>query len=221
MHARLDVAAHYRSENRDLREQLQTLSRDLEQNRTARLHLELQLRDIEAESRRLAVQWIDIEQKNLALANLYVAVRQLHGTLSRAEVLDAVTEIIVGLIGSETLAVFERSDDGAAFRRIASMGIPAEAYKELSVDADPLGRLLASGERYLAGEHDELAPEIDIPVCAVLPLRLNGRVSGGIVLFRLLSQKCGFQSIDYELFDLLATHAAIALHCTAGGGVVA
>lgn len=48
-----------------------------------------------------------------------------------------------------------------------------------------------------------------------LPLCLGERVTGGIVLFSLLAQKRGFNDADYELFELLSEHAAIALHCTA------
>jgi hypothetical protein len=39
-------------------------------------------------------------------------------------------------------------------------------------------------------------------------------VTGAIALFRLLPQKAGFQAVDRELFDLLATHAATALYCS-------
>jgi hypothetical protein len=38
-------------------------------------------------------------------------------------------------------------------------------------------------------------------------------VSGAIALFRLLPQKSGIEAVDRELFELLATHAATALHC--------
>ena len=41
------------------------------------------------------------------------------------------------------------------------------------------------------------------------------RVTGAIAIFRLLPQKTGFEEVDRELFELLATHAATALYCTA------
>jgi hypothetical protein len=177
--------------------------------------LEMQLRTIEIESRRLTERWQEIERKNIALANLYVAIHQLHGTLVRAEVVEALTEIMVGLIGSETLAIFERSDDGAPFRLIGSFGIDAFDYRELASD-DSLGRLLGSGIRYVAGEPHPIADALEMPIAAALPLLLEGRVTGGIVLFSLLAHKRGFDDVDYDLFDLLTTHAAIALHCTGG-----
>src|SRR5437773_260151 len=76
--------------------------------------------------------------------------------------------------------------------------------------------LLASGVRYIAGEPHALADALETPIAAALPLRLDEHVTGGIVLFSLLAHKSGFEDVDYDLFDLLTRHAAIALHCTGG-----
>jgi hypothetical protein len=45
-----------------------------------------------------------------------------------------------------------------------------------------------------------------------VPLHLNGRVVGIIALFKLLPQKAGLEAVDHELFSLLSSHAARALH---------
>jgi len=147
------------------------------------------------------------------LAALYVILRQLHGTLARADVVALLLEIVAGMIGSEKLAVFERDDDGA-FRLIASMGVDADDYRDVHAARDPLGRLLASGTRYIAGQPHALADELEMPIAAALPLHVHGRVTGGIVLFSLLPQKHGFDEVDHQLFDLLTTHGAIALRST-------
>jgi hypothetical protein len=47
-----------------------------------------------------------------------------------------------------------------------------------------------------------------------VPLRLGESTTGAIAIFRLLPQKPGLEPLDYELFDLLGTHAAAALYCT-------
>ena len=187
---------------------------DAERRQVARL--EMQLRTIETESRQLAARWAEIERKNAALTNLYVALHQLHSTLMRGGVVEALTEIVVGLIGSEALAIYERGVDGA-FRVITSLGFNAD---DVSVD-DPLALLLASGVRYVAGEPHPLLCAPDVPVAAALPLIFGGRVTGGIVIASLLAQKPGFTEADYELFDVLSTHAAIALYRTTGEEVAA
>jgi hypothetical protein len=45
-----------------------------------------------------------------------------------------------------------------------------------------------------------------------IPLRLAERCVGVIAIFRLLPQKAGLEPSDHELFALLSTHAALALH---------
>jgi uncharacterized coiled-coil protein SlyX len=178
-------------------------------------NLEMQLRTMEAESRLLAERWQEIERKNAALANLYVAMHQIHGTLVRSEVIEALVEILIGLVGSEALAIYERSGDGARFVLLGSFGVDASDERELNACCDPLGRVLASGARYVAGEPHPLPAADDAGVAVALPLCLGGRVTGGIVLFSLLAQKRGLDDVDYELFELLSHHAALALHCTA------
>jgi GAF domain-containing protein len=45
-----------------------------------------------------------------------------------------------------------------------------------------------------------------------VPLKLGDQLVGALALFRLLPQKAGFEPLDRELFELLATHAATALY---------
>jgi GAF domain-containing protein len=58
------------------------------------------------------------------------------------------------------------------------------------------------------------AAQADGPGDAIVsvPLRHQGQVVGLIAIFRLLPQKPGIEPIDRELFTLLSTHAAVALH---------
>ena len=53
---------------------------------------------------------------------------------------------------------------------------------------------------------------IEADAIVSIPLRLNDRVVGLIALFKLLPQKPGIEAIDQELFTLLSTHAARAMH---------
>lgn len=207
-----DLALEVESDNVRLQHQLTALAEGLKQNQAERLRLDVQLRDINAATRRLALRWTEVERRNNTLSSLYVAVRQLHSRLTRTEVLEALTEIIVGLIGCEELAVFGRSNDGATFGLLTSDGIHAEAYSEISTTDHPLGRLLAAGQLYVDGDGNELAADLDRPIAAAVPLRFDGRVTGAIVMFSFLSQKTELLDADYELFELLATHAAIALY---------
>jgi len=51
---------------------------------------------------------------------------------------------------------------------------------------------------------------IDRPLAAV-PLKIKDQVIGLIAIYKLLQQKEAFAAVDYELFALLAAHAATAV----------
>ena len=46
---------------------------------------------------------------------------------------------------------------------------------------------------------------------AVIPLTIHGETSGVLAVYRLFVQKEAFEAIDYQLFSMLAEHAATAL----------
>jgi nitrate/nitrite-specific signal transduction histidine kinase len=193
----------------DAREYVQSL---LDENR--RLH-DL-LSEIQDESRKASERYVEVEQQNTNLANLYVASYQLHGTLDRERILESMKEIIINLIGSEELAIWEVDQEREELRLAASFGIDEEPWRSIPLDSNSglVGLVTVSGERYVAGQ-SPLQPEgRDKSLLACLPLKLDERVIGAIGIFSLLAQKHGLEPVDFELFDLLATHGATALYCT-------
>jgi len=210
-------------ENERLQQQLANAAEELERHRREHDQMRRQLSDIERESRSFANQFAEIEQRNMNLANLYVSSYQLHGTLDRRAVLDSIREIVINLIGCEELAVFELSGDGTALDLVTSFGVDEAAYRRVSISEHAIGKLAATGEVYIGATAEGEGKPL---VTACLPLKLDGRVTGAIVLFKLLPHKPALQELDFELFDLLGTHAATALYCTSlhqrvTGGVAA
>jgi hypothetical protein len=165
-----------------------------------------QLEDAEAESQRHLEEFASFEQQNANLANLYVASYRLHSTLDREEVLAAIQEIVINLIGSEELAVYE-GESLHTLRPLAQFGIDPDATLLAAAVRARLEKALESGKAWVAD-----APSPD-SVTACVPLTVGGRATGAIVVMRLLEQKRSIEPVDYELFDLLATHAATALYC--------
>jgi len=199
------------AENERLNRQLLEVSDELERQRREQDQLRRQLSEFEHQSRSYADQFAEIEQRNLNLANLYVSSYQLHGTLDRSAVLDAIKEIMINLIGSEELAVFELGADRDTLELVTSFGIDQDRYQRVSLANDAIGKLAGTGEIYVG----QPSVQDDRPqITACLPLKLDGVVMGAIVLFSLLPHKPGLQELDFELFDLLGTHAATALYCT-------
>ncbi len=206
------LAASAERENRSLQEQLKAVAAELDRYQQEKTMLRVQLGELERDSHRHLEEFARVEKRSADLANLYVSSYQLHGTLDREAVLTAIREIVINLIGSEELGVFELSDDGSALELVTSYGIDETSYQRLSLTAHPVGQLIAGGEMYLSGK--SLAPFGMPPIVACVPLKLDGHVTGAVILFSLLGHKDGLGELDYELFDLLATHAATALYCT-------
>ncbi len=168
------------------------------------------LERVEQENRGFSTRFLEVEQENSNLANLYVASYRLHGSVERAEVLEVIQEIVVNLVGCEELAVYELPEGAPALELLASNGIDPQAHARVPLGDGAVGRAAASGEAFVAegGRAGAGQPT------ACIPLKLGERVTGAIVLFRLLPQKTGLGPVDRELFDLLATHAATALYCS-------
>jgi GAF domain-containing protein len=160
-------------------------------------------------------RYVEILQQNASLANLYVASHSLHASLERPEVLAAIEQIIVNLVGSEEMGIFEVAGDRRTLRLVASMGIDASAMAQLPLGTGVIGRSTAAGSLWLAVDDPSAArAEHEGDLTACIPLAAGGSVVGAIAIFRLLPQKGGLGQTDRELFELLATHASSALLCS-------
>ena len=200
---------------KQMEKQLQLLREEISYHQREQSKLQDQLKKIQAESRRYLDQYILVEEQNANLANLYVASYRLHGTLDRQEVLVALQEIVINLIGSEELAIFELDKGEGVLQLIASYGIDSRKIMSIPPGTGLIGKIAETGEMFIKSEAEmaEL-PDYEKELTACIPLKLDDSVMGAIAVFRLLPQKQGFETIDHALFDLLATHAANALYCT-------
>jgi K+-sensing histidine kinase KdpD len=156
-----------------------------------------------AEAKQLREQHQNFEEQNANLANLYVASHQLHTSVDRATVLATIQEIIMNLIGSEQLVIYERGGD-SVFRPAASFGLDEKCLAE--VTGEYAVEKLGEG-------HVFTDPADRQPLTACVPLQVGDRVEGAILVFRLLEHKTSLEQVDHELFELLSVHASTALHC--------
>src|SRR5262249_23531089 len=156
-------------------------------------------------------EYMEVEIQNNNLANLYVASYRLHGSVERKEVISAIREIIINLIGCEEFGIFEIGGASPDLKLISAMGIDAYDHKLLSRDSAVIRGAMEARESFVARlPNGEGKIEGLPPVTACIPLVLNEDVIGAIVLFRLLPQKAGLLDSDHELFNLLGTQAATA-----------
>jgi GAF domain-containing protein len=129
--------------------------------------------------------------------------------VERETVLTTIQEIVVNLIGSEEVAIFEFAEDGGEFRLASSFGVDLSRLKSFKAGSGPIAQRLLGGEVFVndhvSGGEDKLT--------ACIPLRIGEQLIGAILVFRLLEHKQGLQPLDHELFELLGVHASTALYC--------
>lgn len=190
-----------------LREQIAHLT---DENR----RIQQRFREVEEENKDFANRYIEIEEQNNNLANLYVASYQLHSTLDFREVIQIVQEIIINLVGAESFAILLLDEKTNELKAIAYEGedtMPGVESISTRLGEGVLGTVAKTGESYYINQDVEGgAITLEKPLAAV-PLKIKEHVIGLIVIYRLLQQKDAFSAVDYELFSLLAAHAATAI----------
>ena len=190
-----------------LKDELQKLA---DENRKIRERFEA----VEEENKDFANRYLEIEEQNNNLANLYVASYQLHSTLDFREVIQIVQEIIINLVGAECFALLLLDEKTNELKVIASEGEDVLAgIGQISsrLGEGTLGTVAKTGQSYYINQDiDGAGVSLDNPLAAV-PLTIKEHVIGLIVIYKLLQQKDSFSAVDYELFSLLAAHAATAI----------
>ena len=205
--AAIETEAAAPEEVQRLRDQVTQLT---EENR----RIQQRFREVEEENKDFASRYIEIEEQNNNLASLYVASYQLHSTLDFREVIQIVQEIVINLIGAEAFAILLLDEKTNELKTIAFEGddaMPGLDQISTRLGEGIMGNVAKTGESYYVNQDVEGgAVTIEKPLAAV-PLKIKEHVIGLIVIYKLLQQKDAFSAVDYELFSLLAAHAATAI----------
>ena len=192
-----------------LRQELTSKIEELENRNLTMLE---ELRSIEGENLDFAERYVEVEEENNNLANLYVASYQLHSTLDSGEVVKVILEIVINLIGAEIFCVFVCEEGTGVLTPVAAEGDDVSACPSLQVGEGFVGESVEAGEVAIGDPAEEGGPPSQggEPIVSI-PLRVDDRPVGAIVIYKLLQQKDGFSPLDNELFTLLAGHAATAI----------
>jgi GAF domain len=168
--------------------------------------LRVSLASLEAEHRRVCDQFVESEGQTSELVQLFATLQQIHGAAGLEELLQALQEVVINVVGSEELAIFVLRDGALHLAR--SFGVDPEPLRRIPLGEGTIGRAAQAGTLYVAGRG---GPPEDDRLTACLPLMANGAVVGAIAIFRLLGHKPGLTPADQALFDLLVQHAGQAL----------
>jgi len=192
-------------------EEIARLRVQLRQLQDEKLALEWELERVEKENRDFANLYVQVQEQNEALTNIYVASYRLHATLDPPGVMKIIAEILIELVGAEEFGIFLFNKDQSKLELVAGEGIrerlPAES---VPAGEGVIGEVAASGESFYFEPKSDREREAGLPRAAI-PLRMDDEPVGVMVIYRLLSHKPGFSELDRQLLELLTAHAATAL----------
>jgi GAF domain len=171
-------------------------------------------------ARRDKIRLIESAQRALSasarLTVLYAAVDGLHSSLERAEVMHAIHDIILNVIGADRMAIFEIDHHSSSLKLVDSAGLSGLDTGSIGIGDGIVGNTIATRRLFLRSDDPKrpgLAWEETMTAC--IPLHIGCRPVGAIAILGLREQKNDFTPIDVELFSILATHAAMALRVSA------
>ncbi len=209
------IVTSLEEERAQLEAEVKSLRAAVQSREGDRSRLSKQMAEIVEENKRLSGEYVQVEEQSSSLANLYVASFRIHGSLDREEVLTAIQEIVISIIGCEEQAIFALDEAAGKLTRISSFGLEEDRLVSVPLGSGLIGRTAATGEAYISEDHPDEAPAdpAEAGLTACIPLKVDDKVTGAIALFSLLSHKPGLADVDRELFELLETQAATALYC--------
>jgi GAF domain-containing protein len=197
-----------------IREALKKID-ELEKEKDALLS---QFSQAEAVTTRFTARYTEIEEELANLANLYVASYQLHSAIRLPIVVRHLRELLAQLVGARSHAVYVADEKRRLLVPVSWDGIELDRLPRVHlVDAaePPRGGAAVLERVFLTNvphieEGGVAHTGLDAPA-ACLPMRIDERTIGVIAVYELLPQKERFVSVDFELFKMLAAHAATAL----------
>jgi hypothetical protein len=155
----------------------------------------------------------EIESELESFANLYVASFQLHSSLRARSVVKNMKELLVQLVGARSCAIYFADDDGRRLIPITSEGVDLTALPAIPLHdgAAADGVAVVIERTFLTGVPHVAEGHITSRPAACIPLQLDERVVGAIVVYALLVHKTRFVAVDRELSKLLGAHAGAVL----------
>jgi len=173
--------------------------------------LRARVEELETERRALSDDYVAAQERVTGVAQLFVALERIHRGRSRADVVAAVQEIVINMIGSEELALFERRGD--ALGLLKAFGVDPGPLHAIPLGEGIIGRTGATGATWIAGRDPSEPGDPELTAC--IPLRAGDELVGALAIWRLLGHKPVLDDQDHAVFDLLSAHAGLALQLRA------
>jgi hypothetical protein len=186
-------------------EGVEVLRAELDAANEALASANARLATLDEEHARCAAHMRELQDRNTNLVQLTVASQLLCGSSDREDVLNAIEEIIINMIGSEEIAILELLPNEGRVRVTRTRGIDG-ASPRFAGAVEPIRLAISSGRVVIPKGRE---------ITAVIPLKMDSTMFGVVAVFRLLEQKPALDALDHELLDLLSRQGAVAIFSAA------
>ncbi len=169
--------------------------------------------DAEREQDEIEERYDDVQSENNDLLNTLVSSLQLHSTMDSDKVKNVLVEILINFIGTSIFAVAIVDDDGV-LHPLLTEGIAPDTVASLDSKSGTIGEVIESGKRHLAPKPEVGAESTSQSLASPLgcvPLTIERRVIGVLLLYGFLEHKTEWAAVDEELLTMLGNCAAAAL----------
>lgn len=141
---------------------------------------------------------------------LEVGRRRLRESVSPADTLEAIRDIVTNLLGCEEMGLF--TVEQGSSRLWWSSGIDPQRHVSLDIFEESILQRVLQGEFHVSQVKFKEHPNHANPALRVfVPIRLDGRTVAVLVMLKLLPQKLGFDEADIELVNLLSSETGRTL----------
>jgi GAF domain-containing protein len=162
---------------------------------------------------RITNRYAEVESELESFANLYVASFQLHSSLRARTVVRNIKELLQQLVGARTQAIYFLDEEARRLEPVAADGVDLATLPTVALQDGAAGEPVSAvlERTFLTGVPHVAEGDVTMPPAACIPLQLDDRVVGVIVVYTLFEQKKHFVAVDRELFKLLGAHAGATL----------
>ena len=145
------------------------------------------------------------------LLKLLVSVRALIESHDATAALEGLADILLTIIGSEDFSIYAIDPDDGFLVPIAGSGTVFGAASRHSMQSSWLGRVVGAGDVVITAGDSEATGVSESEPMAVVPLKVQNRVLGAIVIEQVLRHRKRLDHCDREVLGLLGGYAATAI----------
>ncbi|MGC3999474.1 MAG: GAF domain-containing protein [Anaeromyxobacter sp.] len=172
--------------------------------------LRARVRALEEENGQLGDALVEAMDRADELVQQVATLIRIHGAAQVEELLQAMQEVVIDVIGSGELGIYALQD--GSLRLLRALGREGGGHPErIAMGQGTAGRVAAAGRPWVAARDGAPDPGED-ELTACVPLLAEGRVVGLITIYRLLVHKPELREADLVVLELLAIHGGQALH---------